>query len=200
MTTHNLDGKLWAFFWISGWKIHFCPAWLLEELEQDARGRDHNAIIEVKGTDDISWDPGGMMMMGRSYQKLKIDTATLTVASIDFDMFLGELEQAPLRKFSNGKEYYKIHGWLSCTVFTPEQRSELLETCRKMAPGVAEIARVEHEQFIRALDEINSNGPKIISARDPNVVIEQKDDGSISAKIKVRIQGPPGGIPNDAKN
>jgi hypothetical protein len=200
MSTHDLGGKIWAFFWIDGWKVHFCPNWLLEELEVDARSRNHNTIIEVKGTEDIWWDPGGMVTMGRSYQKLKIDTATMTVASVDFAAFHDELKDLPLRKFDNGQEYYKIHGWLHCTVFSPEQRAQLLDACEKLRPIVDETAKVENDRFIRALDEINEGGLKVASVRDPKLQIEQQEDGKVSIKVKVPFEGQLGGLPNNAKN
>lgn len=166
---YDLNGKLWAKVKPSGWKIHAVPASLLEGLLQDARERGHTEItFAPAGTEDIMIDLPGMCMVDRTYQEIRIDTLSLSIPTTDFTVFFNELGQAPKRKFANGQEYYKIHGWLACVVFTPEQRDLVLKSMTELMPVVSEAARKEDEEFERRLAQVNKQSPVKVVARPRN--------------------------------
>ena len=197
----KLEGKSWAFVMADNWKIQLCPVWLLDDLVQDMEKR--NGPIKVgsaEGIDKVWWDPGGMIMQDRSHQTMELDSATLSVASQDFELFLRKLEALPLRTFDSGKGYYKLHGWpCHCLVLSVEQRDLVLKEGKARLEMVKKVAEAEDEEFQRRLDRINSGGLKIISAKDKNIEIVEKD-GKIAVSAKLPIEGPLGGIPSNAKN
>ena len=60
-----------------------------------------------------------------------------SVPTQDFEIFLDKLRHAPLRKFSDGQEYFKIHGFYHCLVLMPDQKDRLLGLMNSMAAEVS---------------------------------------------------------------
>lgn len=187
MDVVDLSGSLWGFMLSSGWKGHFCPTSLMAELIEDSNRRGHElGILEQASKGFI--DMPGMIMTDRSHETIRIDTFDLTIPTQDYEYFYMELKKGPKRKFPSGQEYYKIHGWLVCVVFTPEQRDMILAAMKeRLENGVKERAKAEDEEFTRRIQSINSDGVKIISPRDRD---------SLKDHVKKVLVSPP----NNEKN
>jgi hypothetical protein len=138
---------------------------------QDLTTREHEEegageVVDVSGTDTGWCDRPGMIMVDRPIEKIKIDTFHLDIPSQDFQYFVRKLIDAPERTTPDGQKYYKIHGWLHCVVFTPDQRDIVLQTMAEMWPEVEAKADKADKEFSRRMREINKNGVKVISHRD----------------------------------
>ena len=132
MNAENLAEGSWALVMFSGgWKFHYCPSEIVSDLVADiiARGGEEKEIkVVVEGRIDLP----GMIMTDRPWESIKIGSFNLNIPSQDFSKFMIELASAPVRKFASGKEYYKIHSWRECVVFSPEQREMVLDVAEKM--------------------------------------------------------------------
>ncbi len=172
MKTENLQEELWAFVFVPGYKGHYCPRALAASLNADLEARRQRDHADADGDPDMKSvieggiDLPGMIMVDRPIEKIKIDTFTLSIPSQDFAEFTRELAFVHKRVFADGKEYYKIHGWLQCVVFTPEQRDLVLNAMREMLPAVKERAEKADREFSRRMDEINRGGVQVLSHRD----------------------------------
>lgn len=198
MKNRDLKNSSWVFLHVEGFKIHICPRQLFDEVYDDLITRGGGEVYSVQGTEEMGWDPGGMIMQDRTYQEVKIDSGRLWVASQDFSAFVARLERMPLRTFSNGKKYYKIHGWLHCLVFTPEQRDLVLAWAKKLLPDVEKIAEQEDKEFEKRIVKINDapGGPHVLTNKDPRMKMKQDDAGRVTVEIRQALSG----LPNDAKN
>jgi hypothetical protein len=172
MKTEDLQSELWARVHVSTYKDHYCPRKLAAALLTDlqARGeRDHHDYDDESHIEPCSEggiDLPGMIMTDRPIEKVKIDTFTLSIPSQDFREFARELAFVHKRVFSDGQEYYKIHGWRMCVVFTPEQRDMVLAEMQRMLPEVEARADAADREFSRRMDEVNKGGVRVLSARD----------------------------------
>jgi len=159
----------WTFFLADGWKVHWCPTSLLSGLMSDAARRNHTfheATPVKKGFVDLP----GMIMTDRTYQEFKLGEFVLSIPTEDMETFLDELEVAKIRKFEDGKEYCKIHGWLHCVVFTPDQRVTMLSEMKARLPAVKIQAKAERAEFSRRIAEINKGGSKVITSKAPDSI------------------------------
>jgi hypothetical protein len=184
-TEADLTDFLWAFVWVTGYKAHFVPKQLVMGIVQDLTSREHEEegageVFEIKGVDAGFVDRPGMIMVDRPVEKIKIDTFHLDIPSQDFQYFGKKLLKAELRQLPDGQKYYKIHGWLHCVVFTPDQRDLVLKTMAEMYPEVESKAEKADKEFSRRMREINKNGVKVVSHRDkesPHVKRVRKPKG-----------------------
>jgi len=182
METTELKGE-WVFMTAEGWKHHFCPLSLLSGLLDDAYARGH----EVGQTEDTMHghiDQPGMIMTDRTYQNILLGEFNLEIPTEDFEHFYERLKSSSLRTFSNGKEYYKLHGWLHCVVFTPEFRLSALKQMEEILPAVLIEAEKEHEEFTRRISAINKGGVRVMTRKVPESM----------------PKAPMSGNPNDEKN
>ena len=167
MEVVDLKDNLWARLFMNGWKPHFVPRSLLQGLMDDGERRRH-PFDNVEPADKGFIDLPGMIMLDRTHQTIKIDTFELTIPTQDFEYYYRELKDGPKRTFtSTGQEYYKIHGWIHCAVFTVEQRDLLVKTMGEMLETVKVQAKKEDDEFTRRLREINKDGVKVVSPKDP---------------------------------
>lgn len=172
MKTENLQDVMWAWVEHPGYKGHYCPKKLAGSLLADLqkrRDRDYphkGGDGNIEPVDEGGIDLPGMIMADRPIEKLKIDTFTLSIPSQDFAEFTRELGFVHKRVFSDGQAYYKIHGWMQCVVFTPEQRDLVLTEMKAMLPDVKKRADEADKEFSRRLDVLNAGEVKVISARD----------------------------------
>jgi hypothetical protein len=174
MKTENLEDNLWAFAWVGGYKPHFVPKRLTAALVAELEMRQQRDYPECGGEGSTQVEPResgvidlpGMCMVDRPHEEIKIDTFKLSIPSQDFKVFLRELALAPKRKFSDGQEYYKIHGWRVCVVFTLQQRDLVLHAMEEMLNSAEKRGNDADEEFSRRMAEINKDGPRVISHRD----------------------------------
>jgi hypothetical protein len=153
-------------------KAHYCPQSLVGGLVSDIESRG-GSVSEVKEINEGGMDLPGMIMSDRPWEDLMIGDFKFSVPSQDFEYILDELQRVETRKFSDGQEYFKIHGSYQCLVLTPEQRDTLLETMYDMLPDVRKRSEEADEEFSRRLALARDRGAKVISARDkkdPRVV------------------------------
>lgn len=169
METVNLDSTEWVLYFANGWKGHFCPASLLPGLMQDAGARGHGDG-EFKQAHRGVIDLPGMIMSDRTYQTIRVEGFNLDIPTEDFEYFHDELKRARARVFEDGKEYYKIHGWLHCVVFTPDQREFVLERMEELLAVAKVKAEEERNEFTRRIREINRGGTKVITAKAPESI------------------------------
>ena len=173
MKTDDLSGFLWAAVWVTGYKVHFVPKQFVHGLIEDLTSREHEEegageVYEVKGVESGFCDRPGMIMTDRPIERIKIDTFPLDIPSQDFEYFMRKLIKAQERTLPTGEKYYKIHGWLHCVMFTPEQRDMVLTAMEEMLPEVRVKAEEADDEFSRRIAEINKGGEKVISVRDKN--------------------------------
>lgn len=147
----------WSRVLFKGFKAHYCPDDLVEELVEDIENRG-GSLDEIANVSDGGIDLPGMILVDRPWEDIQIDGFKLGIPSQDLGDFLSELERTPLRKFPNGKQYYKIHGWLVCVVFTPDQRNEVLRIMKDILPQSVKRADDATERMIEGLKRMEKAG------------------------------------------
>lgn len=165
-----------------GYKVHFCSRKfskiLLDELCKRRRaeylefGNESVGIIETRTSCII--DTPGPIMIDRPLKKITIDTFELLIPFQDFSFYTYKLLNAPRRFFTDGSEYYKIHGGYVCVVLTPEQRNIALI---KMKNALHDIEKRGYEldaEFNRRIREVR-NDKQLIAFYKNNLVV-QKDN------------------------
>lgn len=155
------NGKMEAWVCVGmmgGYKAHFCPSGLAGGLIADLAARGAEGEPETKGVLQGLIDLPGMIMTDRPLEEIEIDGFTLKIPSQDFAYFVDELaNKAPLRKFADGREYHKIHGWMVCVVMTPAQRDAVLARMAELLPEARKRSDEADEEFSRRLAEINKD-------------------------------------------
>lgn len=177
----NISG--WVLFMSSGWKGHWCPAELLPGLMEDSSRRGHG-MGSYEPAERGLIDLPGMVMVDRSIQTFDIGGFKLRIPTEDTEQFYFELRSNKERVFSDGRKYFKIHGWIHCVVMTPEQRLSLLREMETRMDDVKRITREETHEFQRRISQVNSGGVRIMTSKAPESM----------PKIPVS------GTPNDEKN
>ena len=148
------DETLWVALRLKTLKWHYCMKRLAYELIEEV-GIDEKTVVEMQPTDQGYIDNPGMVLMDRSYQNIKIDTFKLVIPTEDFEYFHDRLRDAPVRRFRNGDEYHKIHGWQACAIFTRDQRETLVDAMAEILPDVRMTAEQESLEFSRRLNRAN---------------------------------------------
>jgi hypothetical protein len=168
MKTDNLAPGSWAFVLFGGYKAHFCPSNLVGDLVADIEGRG-GETIEVKQVDQGGADLPGIVLAHRSWEDIDLGGFKLGFPTQDFEHFVAELERSSIRKFSSGKEYHKIHGWMHCVILTPEQRTTVLKAMAEMLPDVRKRAEEEDRLFLEAMERVNKDKPRAFSWREAQI-------------------------------
>ncbi len=154
---------LWVATRFGNLKWHYGPKRLAHGLLEEGGADIEN--VEMRPADEGLIDLPGMIMMDRSYQKIKVDTFRLVIPTEDFEHFYDELVVAPLRKFKTGEEYHKLHGWVACVMFTPQQHEALGDVMEEMLPDVRHVAEKEAREFSRRIAQINRDDVKVVAAK-----------------------------------
>lgn len=150
----ELDDELWAIAKFSdGFKCHYCPRWLIGGLVADITGRGGEFISAEPVTSGFI-DLPGMVMADRPIESIRIDTFTLEIPSQDFDHFFDRLSKSPVRRFSDGSRYYKLHSWMMCVVLSTEQGALLVREMRLMAADVRKRADSADTEFARRMKNV----------------------------------------------
>jgi hypothetical protein len=165
MKIDNLAVGSWALVLFEGYKTHFCPSELVGDLIADIGARGGNAY-ELQETDTGGADLPGIVAADRHWEDILVDGFKLGFPSQDFEYFMAELGSSPVRKFANGREYHKIHGWLHCIVLTPEQQAFVLKAMVEMLPEVRQRAEEENKRFLEAIDRANKDRLRVVSWRE----------------------------------
>ena len=166
----DLKGTSWVVLRQAGTKSHFCHRDMVADLTVDLMSR-FKEEVEVRGAVQGVIELPGMCMSDRPWEDIVVEDFKLQIPSQDFGYYRAILEKSSLRKFANGKEYYKIHGWMTCVVLSPKQREEVMKQMDEVAEEVDHRAEEADEEFSRRLSEVNKRSPvKIVSQRDKNLV------------------------------
>jgi len=159
------DEPLWVMVKLKNLKWHYCMKRLAYELIEEI-GVDEETQVEIQPTTEGLLDNPGMISMDRSYQNIRIDTFKLVIPTEDFEYFHDKLRDAPLRKFRNGDEYHKIHGWMTCAMFTRDQQEMMVQAMGEIMPDVRETAQQEAIEFSRRLAKLRDKGVPIVSGKE----------------------------------
>jgi hypothetical protein len=163
----ELEDATWVRVMSGGFKTHFCPSGMAGALIADLAARGAEGEAKTDGVLEGLIDLPGMIMMDRPLERIEIDGFTLIIPSQDFTYFVDELaNKAPVRKFADGQEYHKIHGWMVCVVMTPAQRQAVLEKMDELLPEASRRGDEADDEFSRRMSEINKDGVKVVSMRD----------------------------------
>lgn len=158
--------EFWKMCSIEGWKFHFVSPSLFYSLVKDAEERGHTDIHSENCPVGII-DLPGMVSIDRTYSDIKVGQFTLTIPNQDFEFFYDELKNGEERTFSDGKKYYKIHGWLACVVFSPEERTEALAVMESIKDSALKLGNEDEEKLIDGIKKAVDAGANIISHRVP---------------------------------
>jgi len=135
MKIEKLEPGSWACVMFDGFKAHFCPEELVADLIADIEGRGGTVML-VEESKEGGADLPGIILANRKWVDIPLGEFKLCFPAQDFEHFMAELEGSPVRRFSNGREYHKIHGGYHCVVMTPAQRAVTLEVMSFLsAPG-----------------------------------------------------------------
>ena len=111
----ELDDAAWVRVMSGGYKTHFCPSGMTAALIADLTARGAEGAAQADGVLQGMIDLPGMIMVDRPLEEIEIDGFKLIIPSQDFTYFVDELaNKSPVRKFADGQEYHKIHGWMIC--------------------------------------------------------------------------------------
>lgn len=153
----NYSWKLVRFERETGCKMHFCPVELVQDLIADLQNRGLYSVSD-DGALVCLIDMPGPISRDRGWEEVKLPNFTLKFPTLDFELFMKLIEDAPERAFATGQKYYKIHGHGVCIVFTPELRDQTLIQMELMLPVVTIRAKEEADKFSAAIRGINEKG------------------------------------------
>jgi hypothetical protein len=175
--------KNWALIFATGFKSHYCSLQMITGFISDYQSRVTDGdVYEIRDVEKGGIDLPGMIMSDRPVEHIEIDeNFTLSIPSQDFEHFYNELAMGKSRKFQTGQEYFKIHGWLSCVIFSSEQREKVLKKMSEMLSDIKKRADEADEEFSRRLKRCNEKSKvKYTSHRDkanPRMTIVPSQDG-----------------------
>ena len=147
-------------------KSHALPETLSAAIIDDLQGRDFLIDYTTKETEEFCIDMPGMCMVDRSYHTFEIDGVSISIPSSEVSIFhekLGRREE----RIADGKPYYKLHGWLCCIVFTPDQREQMLSAMLAALPECEAIESAENAEFNSRMDKINKDKVRVITKPRP---------------------------------
>ena len=141
-------------------KWHFCPRELVDGLVLD---------LEPRGMDDIvlrpmeqAWlDLPGMVLANRLVRTLEMPDYRLLVADQNVEFFAARLAQHQAqgpRRFHDGREYFKVHGWRHCLVLDGRRLGELVVAFDRALPDAARIAAEESGRLTASLQRAVDSG------------------------------------------
>lgn len=166
--TKDMSGE-WVMFMVGNWKPHWCPAFMLAGLMEDATRRGQGLGTSEPSPGGIVDQPG-MILQNRTYQKFDLGMFVLKIPTEDCEHYREVLEENRVRKFADGREYYKVHGWIHCVVLAPEHRKIILDQMKRDWDKILATAKSERETFRSAIDKINEGGTKVMSFKAPNSI------------------------------
>lgn len=141
------------------WKPQFCPESLLPELKADMirrEGKDINFYEEDSVAAFI--DLPGMIMTDRGIESIDMGGWELRIPTSDFEFFFNEITNLKRRFFSDGTEYYKIHGWMHAVVLSSADRCYILDVMKDRLEFVRYLADKEEEEFEKRLATLKQGG------------------------------------------
>ena len=166
----DLGDRTWALARFEGFKAHLCHVDLLGDLVADI-GTRGGAVKGVESVSEGAIDLPGMVAANRPWEEVRIGDFVLHIPSQDFAHFLGELSNAPTRRFASGKPYHKIHGWLVCVVLAPEQRAKALRAMGDLLPEAARRGEEAESEMEEALARINRDREFVVRPRLTHVPV-----------------------------
>lgn len=122
-----------------------------DELQQEvlddllARGA---TLREQKVIAEWGVDLPGVVRISRPFEEFDFEGSKVAIPSEDVGSFLIRLRNLPLRRFSNGKEFVKLHGFMVAVVFTPTQRDAFRDELEKIVVGADKRVRDFDEQTL----------------------------------------------------
>ena len=151
-------------------KTHTAPGCLLADLIDDLRKRGHEPApilrppydgdVEIEYRSPVlrtrMWclDMGGMVCTDEPWITVRVDNLPIEVRACDVRDHVQRLARYEVRRFSSGRAYYKIHGWMHCIVLLPRQ-------FRAVGHGLEELVRGCHQALGRRPD----HGPDQVNGR-----------------------------------
>lgn len=104
---------------------HAVSETLLASHKREARRRGFREDDGSGTLDRLGFSLPGMAIQGEPWEVVRVDGLAISVRGHDFGSVLGELRGLKRRKFADGKQYYKLHGFHRAIVLTAAQRQEL---------------------------------------------------------------------------
>lgn len=170
------EAWIWATDTTGTWKPHIIPLALMSKLARDFETRhpEHQAAFETEPREDVMVDLPGMIWLGRSYRSVDVGGLKFEVPSQDWSTILFDLKMKPLRTFEDGTPYYKLHHRYFCVVFTQAQRDALVAAMEAQENEADAEAEHDNKKFLEAIDGINKDGVRVLSARAEMIREAQK--------------------------
>jgi len=165
-----------VFICCFGFKSHYCPSDLADGLVEDLESREAD-IRFIESTDKGYIDLPGMCMADRPMEEVVLGEFRLSIPSQDFASMLSRLKAAPLRKFADGSEYFKLHGFHQCLVVSPEQRDELIRIMDEMVADAEKRADEAVVEFGKRMEKVVENRNVCILGDSERKTVVHHDGG-----------------------
>lgn len=163
----------WSGVMFGGFKTHFCPNELVSQLVADIISRG-GEVIDIKSVTQGWADLPGMVLADRPWEDIQLKNFKLGFPSQDFEHFLRELNNANVRKFADGSEYYKLHGWLHCIILTPDQYVQVMLKMDEMLPAVRNRCKEADERMNKAREVLEKK--KVLAPQPTLFPMPRKDN------------------------
>lgn len=166
----------WQFVMVTSFKGHIVPEHMTSLLVSDLLNREVEegtgpiCIDDLKDIDNAGMDLPGMVSMDRTWETIDVDGLKFEIPSQDFSHFYHRFKTAPLRSFSDGTPYHKVHSWINCIVVSPEQLVHILRKMEEMLPAAnwrGEIDDRNIDEAKRALEKKGLLFRPTVAAVDP---------------------------------
>jgi hypothetical protein len=157
----------WTQIHLPEWKGHAVSKGLLPKLLQDYAGRGHGVAPVPEFIQDIAemaLDRPGMVSATRRWIDVPVEPGfQLSFPYQDAEYFLGELDRLPVRHFSDGMPYVKLHGWIHCVVLDMFQHGRVRDYLRAHLADIRAVAKEEGDRFDAAMADIEkASGGRVI--------------------------------------
>lgn len=148
------------WFWItdtfeneSEWMSHAIPEPLHTPILESLHGRGFLRYkdVEIKPGTVMTFDLPGMCVTTREYREVHLEGLTINIPCTDWEYMYEKLLDSKERTDAS-VPYYKLHCYLRCICFTPDQRKLVLEQMlSKMLEANAQ-REIENRLFNAAMD------------------------------------------------
>jgi hypothetical protein len=170
-------------FWDGNVKPHAVADGLVEDIRVDIERRYTAPVLNVVDKDgqEMCMDRGGSMMVDAQWVDVPVEGSVFRVPVRDVQEFYIALLQARHRLTPSGQPYYKLHGWIHCIVFTPEQREAVLAAWADGMKEYVAFAEAEAVEFQRRM-ALLSQHPNI--RVDPITYQSDRESENAAAELK----------------
>lgn len=154
----KLKNSSWFHLMFKNAKSHSVPLHLVRRLIIDIEAQ--GSLLEWWKPSRIAvLDSGGMCWQGESEHTIQMGLLTIKTRVSDVSHFASEIRRLPLRYFTDGTPYYKMHSRYQCLVMKPGFKVKLERQLISATDSCEEQADAGIKELRRRIDAVEKATP-----------------------------------------